>query len=196
MTTPHRRPSKPDDRHRGSQRDAIALKAFRIQRLQVALGGITVIVSAVAVILTWAHQPSAGVNGNTIGQPKRVNVYCEASNPHWQPSGEVKKGWSLVFHTGGYSRVYQSSDGTREGYVGPEGEGEPALGAGFLAPWLTRMGLVGRIGNSLLFNIGDGEKLVCPVSGTLFVGINDTNLIGGCADNAGGFNVVMDVVAE
>ena len=52
--------------------------------------------------------------------------------------------------------------------------------------------LIGRVGNSPPFAIGDQTSIEAPAAGQLFLGINDDNV----SDNSGQFYVTINVVLQ
>jgi hypothetical protein len=87
---------------------------------------------------------------------------------------------------------------TGEIHIGSEGN--PAIGvnglAGVLAPGApvangASGALIGRVGNSAPFLIGNQSRMQMPAAGQLFLGVNDGNL----PDNTGSFQVQVTLDA-
>jgi len=117
-----------------------------------------------------ASTGSSGAQGVTV-----------SSQQQWTPTGiTVRRGDGVTFNASG------------EIHIGSEGN--PAIGvnglSGVLAPGApiangASGALIGRVGNSAPFLIGNQTRVQMPASGQLFLGVNDGNL----QDNSGSFQV-------
>jgi hypothetical protein len=119
----------------------------------------------------------------TTGSAPAGAVAVLATNA-WTPTGLlVRKGETIRFTSSG--RVQLSSD--------PNDVAEPAgalsnrMAANAPMPSIPAGALIGRIGNSPVFGIGNLGSVQMPASGQLFLGVNDDHV----ADNAGQFNVTL-----
>ena len=109
------------------------------------------------------------------------------SQQQWTPTGvTVRRGEWVSFN------------GSGEIHIGSEGN--PAIGvsglAGVLAPGApvangASGALIGRVGNSAPFLIGNQSRMQMPAAGQLFLGVNDGNL----PDNTGSFQVQVTLDA-
>jgi PA-IL-like protein len=125
---------------------------------------------------TNAATATAGSSGSSGAQGVTV-----ASQQQWTPTGiTVRRGDSVTFNASGEVRIGS--------------EGNPAIGpaglSGVLAPGAPIANapsgaLIGRVGNSAAFLIGNQSRVQMPASGQLFLGVNDGNL----PDNSGSFQV-------
>lgn len=106
-----------------------------------------------------------------------------SSRQQWTPTGlTVRKGEVLNFRSSG--EIQLSTDGNDIATVAGAKSGRyPAASAPL--PRILAGGLLGRIGNSAPFAIGDQTSIPMPASGQLFLGINDDSL----GDNNGEFRV-------
>jgi len=120
-------------------------------------------------------------SASTPGIPEGQGI-AVAGNQQWTPAGiTVRQGDRLTINATGEVRVsadpsdVASANGSKAGRTAPKAP-VPALPIG---------GLIGRVGNSAPFPIGEQLSVTMPANGQLFLGINDDHL----ADNAGGFRV-------
>jgi hypothetical protein len=106
-------------------------------------------------------------------------------NRQWVDTGIVVRQGDIVrFDVDG--RVQLSAD--RSDVAGAAGALSGRLAPDAPMPGEPAGALIGRVGNSSPFGIGDQRSLRAPASGRLYLGINDDHL----ADNAGEFRVIVD----
>ena len=118
---------------------------------------------------------------NTAGVPEGQGIAVPA-NAQWTPTGlTVRRGEVLTITTTGEIRL--SADGNERG--SSAGATSQRTAAGAPLPQAFVGALIGRIGNSQPFAIGNATTITAPASGQLFLGINDDHV----ADNQGGFRV-------
>lgn len=124
---------------------------------------------------------TAGTTGSTSGQAGGAIVV--SSREGWTSTAiTVRRGEILNFRTTG--EIQLSSDTNDIASVAGSKTGRrPAARAPL--PNQLAGGLLGRIGNSRPFGIGDQTSVVMPAAGVLFLGINDDSL----GDNTGKFRV-------
>lgn len=131
-------------------------------------------------------RPSAGAaattgNAATEGVPEGAGIAVPAT-AQWTPTGlTVRRGETVTFTTTG--QVQLSTDASDvAGSAGSKAQRKTAT-----APLPNNFAgaLIGRVGNSEPFPIGDQTTVTMPAAGQLFLGINDDHL----ADNTGGFRV-------
>jgi PA-IL-like protein len=130
-------------------------------------------------------RPAASVatsgSRNTAGVPEGQGIAVQG-NQQWTPTGmTVRRGEVLTITTTGEVRL--SADGSEN--ASSAGATSQRMAAGAPLPRAFVGALIGRIGNSEPFAIGNATTLTAPASGQLFLGINDDHV----ADNQGGFRV-------
>jgi hypothetical protein len=103
-------------------------------------------------------------------------------NQAWTPTGiTVRQGERLSFNTTGEVRL--SADANDK--AGAAGALSQRKAQGSPLPDNFAGALIGRVGNSGPFPIGDQRSVTMPADGQLFLGINDDQV----SDNQGGFRV-------
>lgn len=104
----------------------------------------------------------------------------------WTDTGlRVNQGDTVMFNTQG--SVQLSSDGND--VAQPAGSTSGRRASQSPLPNELAGALIGRIGNSAPFGVGDQRQITAPTSGELFLGVNDDFL----NDNNGGFRVRVSV---
>ena len=137
------------------------------------IGRIVLSAPSAAVATTGA----AATSGAPEGQGIAVN-----GNTQWTPTGlTVRRGEVLTFSTTG--QVQLSTDAAD--IAGSAGAKSQRKSATAPLPQNFAGALIGRVGNSAPFPIGDQTSVTMPAAGQLFLGINDDHV----ADNNGGFRV-------
>lgn len=128
---------------------------------------------------TTGAAPTTGTTGNTAGERGLI----VSSRQQWTPTGiTVRRGEVITFNTTGQLQLsadandIATSAGAKSGRL-------PAANAPM--PRLLAGALLGRIGNSAPFAVGDQTSIPMPAAGQLFLGINDDSL----TDNQGEFRV-------
>jgi hypothetical protein len=102
----------------------------------------------------------------------------------WTPTGlPVRSGETFSINATGEVRL--SNDAAD--LASPTGSRSGKMAANAPLPNVPAGALIGRIGNSAPFSIGDRATISMPASGQLFLGINDDHL----ADNEGGYRVTL-----
>jgi hypothetical protein len=110
------------------------------------------------------------------------------ANPCWTNTGRsVRKGQRVTFN--GTGEIQLSAD--RNDIAGVAGSRTGRTAPNAPLPGALAGALIGRVGNSRPFGIGDQKiALGMPAAGQLFLGINDDH----CADNRGQFKVQINVL--
>ena len=100
----------------------------------------------------------------------------------WVNTGmRVRRGELISFNTSGEVQLSEnSSDRARAA-------GTPRTAPGSPLPTVTAGALIGRVGNSQPFGIGDQAAVPMPFDGVLFLAVNDDER----SDNAGAFSVSL-----
>ena len=120
-----------------------------------------------------ASTPSAG--GTTV----TVNA-----NQNWTSTGiSVRKGQTLTFNASG--QVQLSSDAND--IATPTGAKSGRMAPRSALPKTFAGALIGRIGNSAPFGIGDNATFQAPATGQLFLAVNDDSF----GDNIGSYQVTI-----
>lgn len=133
------------------------------------------------IVLARPASSVATSGSNTAGVPEGQGIAVPA-NQQWTPTGlTVRRGEVLNITTTGEIRL--SADGNE--MASSAGASSQRMAAGAPLPRAYVGALIGRIGNSEPFGIGNATTLTAPASGQLFLGINDDHV----ADNQGGFRV-------
>jgi hypothetical protein len=117
------------------------------------------------------------------GGPLEAGQILVRGNQRWTDTGiRVQRGQNVAFSAVG--EVTLSADDSDT--AGPAGSNKQRRAAGAPLPNELAGALIGRIGQSAVFAIGNQEQgLSMPASGTLFLGINDDVV----SDNRGEFRV-------
>ena len=128
-------------------------------------------------------------SANTAGVPDGQGIAVPA-NQQWTSTGiTVRRGEVWTFNTTG--EVKLNSEGTE--IAGSAGSrAQRMAGAGAPVANVYAGALIGRIGNSPAFPIGNQTTVTMPASGQLFLGVNDDHT----GDNSGGFRVDMQRAAR
>lgn len=120
---------------------------------------------------------SAGDLDAGIDAPGAIRV---GANSGWVSTGlRVRRGEVILFNTSG---EVQLSD-NRNDRARAAGSGRTAAGSPL--PTVSAGALIGRVGNSQPFGIGDQASVPMPFDGVLYLAVNDDER----GDNAGGFVV-------
>jgi hypothetical protein len=120
-----------------------------------------------------------GGGGNL--QPGTGQIRVPASS-NWVSTGRfVRQGQRVGIRSSGQVRL--SSDSSN--VAGPAGSVKGSYTPGAPLPNALMGALIGRVGNSAPFGIGDQNSFTAPASGMLFLRVNDDNL----SDNSGEFGV-------
>lgn len=100
----------------------------------------------------------------------------------WVNTGmRVRRGQFVTFNTSGEVQLsYNSNDRARSA-------GSTRMAPGSPMPAVSAGALIGRVGNSQPFAIGDQASVPMPFDGVLFLAVNDDER----GDNAGAFSVVL-----
>jgi hypothetical protein len=100
----------------------------------------------------------------------------------WVNTGmRVRRGELISFNTSGEVQLSENSnDRARPA-------GTPRMAPGAPLPTVNAGALIGRVGNSAPFGIGDQTSVPMPFDGVLFLAVNDDER----SDNAGAFSVSM-----
>ena len=130
--------------------------------------------------------PTTGGSGSTPSIPEGQGI-AVAGNQQWTPTGlAVQRGETFSINATGEVRL--SADAAD--LASPTGSRSGKMAAKAPLPNVPAGALIGRIGNSAPFGIGDRATFSMPASGQLFLGINDDHL----ADNEGGYRVTLQRV--
>jgi hypothetical protein len=128
-----------------------------------------------AVGTTGISQSPAGTDHRTITVP--------AAQP-WVDTGlNVRQGETIFFSPSGEIHFGPNP----EHVAGPAGSTTGLIERRAPLPTTLAGALIGRIGNSRPFGIGDQTSIPMPATGRLFLGINDVNF----QDNSGAFSVTV-----
>lgn len=132
-----------------------------------------------------AVSPVAVGTSGTATTPLEPGAFSVPANQHWTPTGiTVKNGETLHIRATGVIRL--SPDPNDRAYVA--GALNPRSANGAPLPAVSAGALIGRIGpEGQPFAIGDQTSVSMPVSGMLYLGINDDEV----SDNTGNFAVVI-----
>ena len=128
--------------------------------------------------------PAATTN-NTAGLDQGVatpGAIRVGASSGWVSTGmRVRRGELITFNTTGEVQLSESStDRARSAGGGRMAPGSPL-------PTVSAGALIGRVGSSQPFGIGDQASVPMPFDGVLYLAVNDDGL----ADNAGAFNVSL-----
>ena len=148
-------------------------------------------VPAGQVARVYFSAPRVATSGDTAARPALPDGTGVAvqGTQQWTPTGlVVRRGDPMTITATGEVRLstdaadLASPTGSRSGKMAPNAP-LPNVPAG---------ALIGRIGNSAPFGIGDRATINMPASGQLFLGINDDHM----ADNEGGYRVTIQRVGR
>ena len=127
-----------------------------------------------------ANDPAGSGGGGNL-QPGTGQIRVPATSD-WVSTGRfVRQGQQVTIRSSGQVRL--NSDGSN--IASPAGSLRGSYTPGAPLPNALMGALIGRVGNSAPFGIGDQSSFTAPASGMLFLRVNDDNL----SDNAGGFAV-------
>lgn len=149
------------------------------QVARIYLGGYPFAANAGAAASTPSSNSAAGLESG-METPGAIRVGATSG---WISTGmRVRRGEVLSFNTSGEVQLSENS-GDRARAAGASrvapGSPLPSVGAG---------ALIGRVGNSQPFGIGDQASVPMPFDGVLYLAVNDDGL----ADNAGAFVVSIN----
>jgi hypothetical protein len=144
---------------------------------RIYLGGYPFAANAGAAS-TPAANAAAGLDTGT-DTPGAIRVGATAG---WVSTGmRVRRGEVLSFNTSGEVQLSENaSDRARSAGAGRMAPNSPL-------PSVNAGALIGRVGNSQPFGIGDQASVPMPFDGVLYLAVNDDGL----ADNAGAFMVTI-----
>lgn len=146
------------------------------------------IAAAVAIVVALFLFPSA--HGRAIAAaplPGQVALgFSKAATSPWQDTGLILSAGSTIYiaATGAIS-VNNFATET------PAGDPSCVPDTSFTAPGLTCWSLIGRIDGGRPFEIGTGRVVRVPLSGQLYLGVNDQ--VGYFGDNSGSWTVITAV---
>jgi hypothetical protein len=131
---------------------------------------------------------TSGTNPPTASQPPAPTVpgaIMVSAQQAWTSTGlTVRRGDRVTFQSSGDIRLSTDANDT----AGPAGAKSQRTAARSPIPSAFAGALIGRVGNSAPFAIGDQTgPIEMPANGQLMLGINDDHL----ADNSGWFQVVV-----
>jgi len=141
---------------------------------------------------TWQGMPDSGGATTLPGVAPDLDPggagMTVAANPCWTSTGRsVRQGQRVTFNGSGEIRL--SAD--RNDIAGVAGSRTGRTSPNAPIPGTLVGALIGRVGNSRPFGIGDQTiALGMPAAGMLFLGINDDN----CGDNSGQFRVQINLL--
>jgi hypothetical protein len=116
--------------------------------------------------------------------PLRISFVADGATRDWVPTGRyVRQGQQIAIRTTGEVRL----SGDASDIARPAGSVKGRYVGGSPLPSSLAGALIGRVGNSAPFGIGDQSSFSAPASGMLFLRVNDDNL----ADNTGEFGVEL-----
>jgi hypothetical protein len=148
-------------------------------------------VPASQVARVYFSAPRVATSGNTTARPAVPDGTGVAvtGTQQWTPTGlVVRQGESMTITATGEVRL--STDAAD--LASPTGSRSGKKAANAPLPNVLTGALIGRIGNSEPFGIGDRATINMPASGQLFLGINDDHV----ADNEGGYRVTLQRVSR
>ena len=151
------------------------VNAGEIGRIYLAAPGHPVATSGTTSTTTAAHAPAPTVPGAIVMSAQQA----------WTPTGlTVRKGDRVTFQSSGELQVSTDANDT----AGPAGAKSQRTAARSPIPSAFTGALIGRVGNSAPFAIGDQTgPIEMPANGQLMLGINDDHH----ADNSGWLQVVV-----
>lgn len=124
---------------------------------------------------------TSGSASSTRGIPEGAGI-AVSGGTQWTPTGmTVRQGERLMFTTTG--EVQLSTDANDLANANGARSGRKSASAP--VPDAAAGALIGRVGNSAPFPIGENQSVTMPANGQLFLGINDDHT----GDNGGGFRV-------
>jgi len=137
---------------------------------------------------TWQGMPTSTDSGTAGALDPGGAGMTVPANPCWTSTGRtVRQGQRVTFNGTGEIRL--SAD--RNDIAGVAGSRTGRTSPNAPIPGTLVGALIGRVGNSRPFGIGDQTiALGMPAAGMLFLGINDDN----CGDNSGQFRVEINLL--
>ena len=130
--------------------------------------------------------PFAGNTGTTSSAPGLAagidtpGAFRVSAAGGWVNTGmRVRRGELLSFNTSGEVQLSENSNDRARA------AGTPRTAPGSPLPTMNAGALIGRVGNSQPFGIGDQASVPMPFDGVLFLAVNDDER----SDNAGAFSV-------
>jgi hypothetical protein len=146
---------------------------------RIYLGGYPFAASVSGAASTPPANSAAGLDSGS-DTPGAIRVGATAG---WVSTGmRVRRGEVLSFNTSGEVQLSENaSDRARSAGAARMAPGSPL-------PSVNAGALIGRVGNSQPFGIGDQASVPMPFDGVLFLAVNDDGL----ADNAGAFMVTIN----
>jgi hypothetical protein len=154
-------------------------------RISFVEGGNTRDFSSNEVARIYFARPSGSAGGGAGGggslQPATGRIRVPATSD-WVATGlTVRHNQRLQFNSTGEVRYTPDASDV----AGPGGSKKGAYVQSAPIPTALAGALIGRIGNSAPFGIGNQTSIVAPASGMLYLRVNDDNL----SDNSGEFGV-------
>ena len=163
------------------------------RRISFSTGGATRDFTADNISRIYLARPggsssaSAGTSNANLA-PASGNIRVPAS-AGWVSTGiTVTQGQTLQFTTTGEVRLSTASDDVAT----PAGSKKGRKAVNAPLPGSLAGALIGRIGNSQPFGIGDQTSIPAPASGLLYLSVNDDVL----GDNAGEFGVTVTPIGN
>ena len=140
-------------------------------------------VAKIALSRTDAAAAATGTTGSTSTlNPATGTGLVVSARQAWTPTGiTVRRGEVLTFNTTGEVQL----SGDTADISGSAGSKSGRYAANSAIPRALAGALIGRIGNSAPFAIGNQTTVTMPAAGQLFLGVNDD----GFEDNVGEFRV-------
>jgi hypothetical protein len=151
-----------------------------VDRRQIPMNQVSrLYLSAPASRSLFGNAPTGGTTPPAEAGRRTVKV---EANRAWTDTGlDVRRGDRITFTASGRIRI-----GNEE--AGPNGSSERSARLSIPVRALNVGGLIGRVGNSAPFAVGDrSEPIVMRANGRLFLGVNDDHL----QDNSGFFEVIV-----
>jgi hypothetical protein len=155
-------------------------------RISFVEGGATRDFSSDEVARIYFANP-AGNTGTAAGAPRGATGQIRVpGNSDWVPTGlMVTEGQRIEIRSSGEVRLSSDPSDTAR----PAGSVKGRYAASSPIPSSIAGALIGRVGNSAAFGIGDQSSFTAPASGPLYLRVNDDHL----PDNAGEFAVDLTV---
>lgn len=138
------------------------------------------------VYFAGGQSSGASSGGSAATAPDSSGSLTVPATQAWTQTGfVVRRGEPLTFEVSGEIRIGGPGTTANAGGSSDMNSGNPLPNVGTGA-------LIGRIGNSAPFLIGNQNRIQAPAAGQLFLGINDTNH----GDNSGEFRVTVRRIAR
>lgn len=148
------------------------------QVARIYLGGYPFAATAGRAQAAATSNPAAGLEEG-LATPGAIRV--GATSGWISTNMRVRRGELISFNTTGEVQLSENSNDRARA----AGGGRAATGAPL--PTVSAGALIGRVGNSQPFGIGDQSSVPMPFDGILYLAVNDDQL----ADNAGAFMVTL-----